>query len=544
MMEPVLVILDVVWDVLDLKAVGIPLGDDHTRCKVVLTTRSQDVCTQMGVQKIVAVEELDKQDAWDLFKEMAGGEAVYSGDLNHIAREVADECGGVPLVIVTIARALKNKNHYVWTDAARQQKNSNTKYIPGLGKDVYPQLELSFKYLDSEDAKYLFLLCCLFPRDRNIPIEDLTRYVMALKMFEGVSTIEEARGRVYAVVSTLADSFMLLDGSEEGFDKMHHVLRDVAIYISSKHEKFRFKVMAGVRNWPDPQTFANYLAISLISNNIYELPGELQAPNLQTLRLQCNSQLQIPDDFFQGSKDQLKCLEMSGIHFLPTLPPSLQLLSSTLRTLHLTSCKLGDISMIATLRRLEILSFCGSALAVIPHNIAQLTRLRLLDLTNCVTLTKIVPGVIGELRKLEELYLPEFFEFHNLDELNFLSRLTRLQIRIDLLGINLYGCVLGLTSFNITIGTPKNYTTPQFYKPNFYVCMRSLRITNDGPIQPSLLPDRIKFLLLEKTKNLVLDELKNFNNIFSELNQEGLNELMSLELNFLKEMVYLVNTME
>ncbi|XP_059655816.1 disease resistance protein At4g27190-like [Cornus florida] len=538
--KPVLVILDDVWDKLDLEAVGIPFGDDHRGCKIVLTTRSREVCNQMGVQKIVHVNELLRPEAWIFFKEMAGEAA----DLNPNARDVSDECSGVPLVIVTIARGLKNKNEYVWANAARQLRRSNPKNIPGLEKAVYAKLELSFDYLDSEEAKYLFLLCCLFPEDHNIPIEDLTRYAMALRMFEDVSTIENARGKVYAVVSTLIDSFMLLDGSKKGFVKMHDVLHGVAIFISSKHEKYRFKVMAGLRDWPDAETFENYSAISLISNDINELPGELQAPNLQTLRLQCNSQLQIPDDFFQGSKDQLKFLEMSGIHFLPILPPSLQPLSNTLRTLHLTSCKLEDISMIATLHKLEILSFCGSEIGEIPDDIAKLAHLKLLDLTNCEKLTKIVPGVICKLPKLEELYLPELFKFDNLVELNSLSQLVCLQILIpmDLLHIDLHERARVLTSFNIIIGIGKEYKIRQVYKPHPYVCMGSLRICHDGPIQ-SLLSDWVK-LLLKKTKHLVLDHLKDFKNIFSELNEEGFNELKSLELNFLEETKYLVNTKE
>ncbi|XP_059658469.1 probable disease resistance protein At4g27220 [Cornus florida] len=553
--KPVLVILDDVWDKLDLEAVGIPFGDDHKGCKVVLTTRRRDVCYGMGVQKTLHVGVLPNEEAWVLFKEMAGGECV---DSNPNARKVSDECGGLPLVIVTMARGLKDKDQYVWAVAAEQLKKSNPKNINGnLEKEVYAKLELSFTYISTEEAQLLFLLCCLFPEDHNIPMEDLTRYAMALRMFEGVTTIEEARGLVYIEVRRLIDSFMLLDGSEKGFVKMHDVLRDVAISISSKpkgghnsrrkkHEEHQFKVMAGVSDWPEAQTFENYSAISLISNNIHVLPGELQAPNLQILRLQCNSLLQIPNDFFRGSKDQLKFLELSGIHFLPILPPALQPLSSTLRTLHLTSCKLEDISMIEKLTNLEILSFSGSEICEIPVHIAKLTSLRLLDLTNCGKLTKIAPGVICKLPKLEELYLPELFKFDHLVELNSSSRLACLQIfiPIDLLHIDLCKRAQKLTSFNITIATGKGFQIPYEYKPyeaHPYLRMGILRIDHDGNIP--LLPDWVK-LLLEKTSHLLLRNLKNFNNIFSELNEEGFNSLMSLELYYLEHTKYLVNTME
>ncbi|XP_059658473.1 disease resistance protein At4g27190-like [Cornus florida] len=216
----------------------------------------------MRVQKIVPLDELDKQEAWVLFRVMAGGEAVDSSDLNHIAREVADACGGMPLVIVTIATGLKNKKHHVWAARARQLKNSNLQQ--GMEKNVFAKLELSFNYPEREEAKLLFLLCSLFPEDHDISVEDLMRYTVGLKVFEDVHTIEEARYTAHDVASTLTDSLMLLDGSKKGFVKMHDVLHDVAIYISSKDDKYRFKVMAGLKNWPVTQTFENYSAISLI----------------------------------------------------------------------------------------------------------------------------------------------------------------------------------------------------------------------------------------------------------------------------------------
>ncbi|KAM3339427.1 hypothetical protein P3S68_029296 [Capsicum galapagoense] len=52
----VLVILDDVWEVVDLKRLGIPSGSDHNyQCKVTLTTCFRDVCVNMDAQKIKAV---------------------------------------------------------------------------------------------------------------------------------------------------------------------------------------------------------------------------------------------------------------------------------------------------------------------------------------------------------------------------------------------------------------------------------------------------------------------------------------------------------
>ncbi|CAL5423036.1 unnamed protein product [Camellia sinensis] len=47
----VLVILDDVWDILELNEIGIPFGDDFKSCKIGLTSRSEDVCNSMNTQK-------------------------------------------------------------------------------------------------------------------------------------------------------------------------------------------------------------------------------------------------------------------------------------------------------------------------------------------------------------------------------------------------------------------------------------------------------------------------------------------------------------
>lgn len=46
----ILVILDDVWKLFLLKEVGIPFGDNHKGCKIVLTSRRKDVCDEMGSQ--------------------------------------------------------------------------------------------------------------------------------------------------------------------------------------------------------------------------------------------------------------------------------------------------------------------------------------------------------------------------------------------------------------------------------------------------------------------------------------------------------------
>ena len=121
--KSILVILDDVWDVLDLEAVGIPYGGQHKSCKILLTSRSEEACTQMKTQKIFPIKFLSEEEAWNLFREMAGN-CIDTPNLRPIAKEVVKECGGLPVAIVTVGRALENKSEFEWSAALQQLKNA------------------------------------------------------------------------------------------------------------------------------------------------------------------------------------------------------------------------------------------------------------------------------------------------------------------------------------------------------------------------------------------------------------------------------------
>ncbi|KAA8518375.1 hypothetical protein F0562_015742 [Nyssa sinensis] len=78
--KTVLVILDDVWETLDLVEVGIPL-----ELRVV--------------------------------KSRMASNSIDDPNLLKVAEEVAKECGGLPIALVTFGRALNNKNKYFWDDA-------------------------------------------------------------------------------------------------------------------------------------------------------------------------------------------------------------------------------------------------------------------------------------------------------------------------------------------------------------------------------------------------------------------------------------------
>ncbi|KAH1083177.1 hypothetical protein J1N35_022938 [Gossypium stocksii] len=93
---------------------------------------------------------------------------------------------------------------------------------------------------------------------------------------------------------------------------------------------------------------------------------------------------------------------------LTSLPCSIGCLK-TLCTLRLVGCALEDIVMLGELVNLEILDLRNSTIRVLPKEIGELRRLKLLDLSGCSKLEVISPYVLSSLSRLEELYLYDSF---------------------------------------------------------------------------------------------------------------------------------------
>lgn len=171
--------------------------------------------------------------------------------------------------------------------------------------------------------------------------------------------------------------------------KIDDLFRAFAIsFTSSGQHQFIVKSGVGLKTRPKKDTLEHYGVISLVANYISTLPVGLECRRLHTLLLGRNHGLEVlPDAFFEGMKS-LRVLDIGGVcelfynhslHITP-LPASIQGLAD-LRMVHLRRRKLGDISVISKLRKLEILSPFASYIKELPKEIGELKSLRLLDLT-------------------------------------------------------------------------------------------------------------------------------------------------------------------
>ncbi|KAL5726034.1 hypothetical protein ACHQM5_009105 [Ranunculus cassubicifolius] len=453
-----LVILDDVWDRIELSEVGIPYKNKGKCCKVVFTTRFGDVCDRMEADTKIEVAVLLEKDSWFLFQQK-----TRNVEDSSLARDLLNECKGLPLAIVTLGLTLRNKDAIVWEDALNQLRKSIYKGM----SSVISSIKLSYDFLESEAVKICFLFCCLFPEDHVIDLEELLTYVMGEKLLQHVETYDEARGRLHSIVDILTSSGLLLR-DEDGDIMMHDVVRDVAISIATEDHGFIVKAGRNLSEWPDME-LGNCKRLSMMDNNIQRLPiTPIKAPHLQALFLNDNKKLkELPSDVFA----EMKCLMTLDLSrtAIQSLPTSLSFLQN-LRTLLLNETNLTNLSPIEKLEKLEILSLCENweIINEFPEEMGNLSNLKVLDLTKTDFINSINPNLISKLHRSETFHFlqsnvyqpnPNFEDLEFFREIGSLSRLTSLELLVhnpELCHIEIPGSSLvNLTRFQIVV----NYET-------------------------------------------------------------------------------------
>ncbi|XP_028798981.1 uncharacterized protein LOC114754381 [Neltuma alba] len=390
MKERLLIILDDVWEELDLiQKLGIPSSHQHMDCSVLITTRNPHVCSLMKCQKLIQVQILTDKDALDLFLAQASINGSSSG-LRVVAEKIVEKCGGVPVAIVAIARALKNRPLFAWTDALKALESNDIKQ--GL-TEAYKCLKLSYDYLKNEKAKEIFVISSLFPEDFQISIQILSKFAIGLGLFGEVDRYHSVRSKVGEAILEVIDSSLLLTDNEECM-KMHDLVREVALWIREKDTQWIMDLKKPIKQ---------NLRYLVWKNDGF--PGKFDGKNLEILMifLGGSKNLEVPDTFFIEMM-RLKVLYLASDEQIsvPTLIYSFRSLKDV-RTLNLLNLKLGDISLLGNLHRLESLWLFDCSIIELPKEILNLNKLRLLEVDKCEIEKNNPFEVIGKCSQLEEL---------------------------------------------------------------------------------------------------------------------------------------------
>ncbi|XP_028786370.1 disease resistance protein RPS2-like [Neltuma alba] len=516
---------------------AVPLVDDYKGCKLLLTSRSQDILQKNDTHKNFALQLLDGEESWRLFEATVGEDK--DDEVRTIATQVAQKCLGFPVLIVTIAKSLKDKGLHYWRDTLNNLEKVDN-------KDVQETLILALKFnlnrLEDE-VKKVFFLCGV--HGTFIPISDLLKYAIGLGIFKHVDTIEGARNKLHRIIDDLKASCLLVDDdARSGVIKMHNSVREGAVLIASK---FVFtKCNLKLQDWPRKDIPERCTHIILKRCYIQKLPERLEFPHLTFLHINSmdNQTLEIPDIFFEGVQN-LEALDLTGM-IMSLLPTSLRHLTK-LKMLCLDFCSLKDMTGIGALINLEILTLIYSSMEEFPSEIEQLTRLRMLDLSNSSTTIKTtLPNILYKLTKIEELYMgnaiikwevessSEQKTNASLPKLSHLICLTTLEIQVSEARLLPKDIPFDkLERYKIVIGDKWEWS-------NNKETLRLLKVNLDTSIRGE---GGIK-TLIERAEDLYLDNISGISNVLFELNGEGFPSLKHLLIQNNGEVQHIINSMK
>ncbi|XP_058106534.1 disease resistance protein SUMM2-like [Magnolia sinica] len=370
--EKFVIIFDDVWKPFSLEKVGIPEGNAF---KIVLTTRLKNVCRGMRCQKKVEVQVLSREEAWELFQERLGADVVLPPEVEPTAKLVTEECGGLPLGIITVARAMREKGDIrEWRNALDELKCSMTE-IEGMDDEVFPILKFSYDRLKSERIRSCFLYCALYPEDYAFYDEELIGYWIAEGLIDDMGDWEKELDKGHTILNGLIDVCMLVKRFDDCI-VMHDLIRDLAISITRKSPRFVVKVGTGIRGSMGVEEFTSEVErISLMRNEIKMLLGQPNCPKLSTLLLQRNPPLRNISHCFFDRMNNLRVLNLSytSIEYVPVSVSNLENLSVLL----LNNCwRLTEVPSLAKLKRLRLLNLSNTSIKEVPDGMECLVNLK------------------------------------------------------------------------------------------------------------------------------------------------------------------------
>ncbi|XP_011002917.1 PREDICTED: probable disease resistance protein At4g27220 [Populus euphratica] len=401
-----ILILDDLWNNFELDEVGIPVL--LKGCKLIMTTRSETVCHRMACRHKIKVKLLYEEEAWILFMEKLGRDGALSPEVEGIAKDIAGECAGLPLGIITVAGSLRGVDDpHEWRNTLNKLRESKFRDID---EKVFKLLWFSYDRLGVPALRKSLLYCALFPEDDAIERGMLIDYLIDEGIIEGKRSRIDAFDEGHTMLNRL-ENVCLMESVKIGYNdskcvKMHDLIRDMAIQI--ENSKVMVKAGAQLKEIPDAEEWTeNLTRVSLMRNQIEEIPSSHSpmCPNLSSLILRGNNELRLIADSFFKQLHGLKVLDLSctGIENLPDSVSDLVSLTALL----LIDCgRLRHVPSLKKLGELRRLDLSCTALEKMPQGMECLTNLRYLRMNGCGE-KEFPSGILPKLSHLQVFVLEE-----------------------------------------------------------------------------------------------------------------------------------------
>ncbi|CAH8304067.1 unnamed protein product [Eruca vesicaria subsp. sativa] len=332
--------LDDIWEKVDLETVGVPELTSENRCKVAFTTRSREVCLRMGDRDPVEVNCLEPEEAWELFEKKVGDDNLTRDSrIVELARKVAEKCRGLPLALIVIGETMSTKTRVEEWEHAVEELTRSAKEFPDMENNILPILKFSYDNLGDENVKSCFLYCALFPEDDEIEKERFINFWLCEGFLGEYEDVRKAMNKGHDVVGTLINANLLKEAGSRKLS-MHDVVREMALWIASslgkQKENFVVQARVGLLKIPKLKDWGSVRRMSLMENQIEEIACDsIKCSELITLFLQLNNLKNLSGEFIRYMK-KLVVLDLFGNSRITELPEEIS---------ELVSLKYLDVSL-------------------------------------------------------------------------------------------------------------------------------------------------------------------------------------------------------
>ncbi|XXG40994.1 hypothetical protein AAC387_Pa01g1564 [Persea americana] len=384
-----LLVLDDVWteDFDDWHKLRAPLMFGARGSRILVTTRSKRISSNMGTVPTHFLQGLSDDDCWSFFERRAfvNGDSDAHPDLVKIGKEIVNKCNGLPLAVRTLGGLLRSVVDVVQWEAILKSEIWD---LPEEGNDILLALRLSYHHLPAHLKRcFAFCGCVINKGSFGVEGNGLIRKWMAQGFIQPKGSTSEQMediGREYLadLVSRLPKSTIRL-----------YNLQTLKLNACSELVEV-------------PESIGDLLQLRYLDltwTMIERLPkSTTRLYNLQTLKLDgCRKLVEVPESI--GDLLQLRYLDLTWT-MIERLPKSTTRLYN-LQTLKLDGCrKLVEVpESIGDLLQLRYLHLSRTMIERLPKSTTRLYNLQTLDLSDCQRHVEL-PSNLSNLVNLRHLH--------------------------------------------------------------------------------------------------------------------------------------------
>ncbi|XP_035541722.1 TMV resistance protein N-like [Juglans regia] len=376
---------------------------------IIITTRDENLLTSNNVHLRYKVEELDRDEALQLFCWNAFKNKNPSHDFVEITKNVLHYVGGLPLALTVLGSDLYSRDIHYWISALEKYKK-----IPP--KDILKKLRISYDGLDESEKSIFLDIACFFTGEEE---EYVTKVLdgcgffpncgMKVLVDKSLITISEwGRLIMHDLLKDMGREIVRQESPEEPEKRsrlwFHEDVRHVLEETKGTNKIQGILIEFPKQDWIDlnPETFSamKRLRIFINRNARFSREPNYLSNELRILDWRSYPGYSFPQNF---NGEKLVVLKMYESLF-KELGDGLKSFQN-LKIMRFSKCKfltkIPDMSGLHTLEDLNI-EYCNN-LVEVHQSIGFLDKLVNLSIVNCHSLTRFPKSL--KLRSLKHLRL-------------------------------------------------------------------------------------------------------------------------------------------